>query len=76
MNLPKNPWQDFSTPQTLEEGSATLTYKEMGEEASEPEEPEDEEEPAEQELLTKALATIQQQSELISNLMAKLTTPN
>ena len=76
MSVTPNPWHDFSAPQVLEDGSATVTYAEMAE-SSEPAEPaesaESDDKSEHREMLTKALGTIAQQSELIGKLMEQLT---
>lgn len=70
MSVTPNPWHDFSAPQVLEDGSATVTYAEMAESS---ESAESDGKSEHREMLTKALGTIAQQSELIGKLMEQLT---
>lgn len=73
MSVTPNPWHDFSAPQVLEDGSATVTYAEMAEDAEPAEADESESDNPQAEMLAKALSTINQQSELISKLMGMLS---
>jgi hypothetical protein len=72
MSVVPNPWHDFSTPQALEDGSATPTYAEMDGTSPDADSEHSREMLDHGEMLQKALSTINQQSELINKLMGMI----